>query len=63
MSPETREIKNDERVPFVLYFERLDADVKSFDLFECQSDNQNSCFNVAGMSLEHLTEPARQLPK
>lgn len=63
MSPETREIKNDERVPFVLYFERLDANVQSFDLFECQSDNQNSCFNVAGMSLEHLNESARQQPK
>lgn len=63
MTPETRDIKNDERVPFVLYFERLDPDVKSFDLFECQSDNQNSCFNVAGMSLEHLTESARQPPK
>ena len=56
MSPETRDIKNDERVPFVLYFERLDDDVTSFDLFECKSDNQSSCFNVAGMSLEHLKE-------
>lgn len=52
MSPETREIKNDERVPFVLYFERLDADVQSFDLFECKSDNQSSCFNVAGISVD-----------
>jgi len=53
MSPETREIKNDERVPFVLYFERLDADVTSFDLFECKSDSQSSCFNVAGMTIEN----------
>ncbi|GAB3226059.1 hypothetical protein [Spirosoma arcticum] len=60
MSPDTREIKNDERVPFVLYFERLDDGVKSFDLFECKSDNQNSCFNVAGMTIENSVE---QLPK
>lgn len=60
LSPETRDVKNDERLSFVLYFERLDADINSFDLFECQSDNQNSCFNVAGMSLEHLNESARQ---
>lgn len=63
MSPDTREIKNDERVPFVLYFERLDADVKSFDLFECKSDNQNSCFNVAGMSVENSLDAAPQQPK
>ena len=63
MSPDTREIKNDERVPFVLYFERLDADVKSFDLFECQSDNQNSCFNVAGMTIENSLDAAPRQPK
>lgn len=56
MSPESREIKNDEKVPFILYFERLDKGVESFDLFECQSDNQNSCFNVAGMSIRNPSE-------
>lgn len=63
MSPETRDIKNDERVSFILYFERLDPDVESFDLFECQSDNQNSCFNVAGMSLQTATSSAAAPPK
>ncbi|GAB4027399.1 hypothetical protein [Spirosoma gilvum] len=53
MSPETRDIKNDEKVPFILYFERLDKGVESFDLFECKSDNQNSCFNVAGMTVRN----------
>ncbi|GAB3943251.1 hypothetical protein GCM10028805_09190 [Spirosoma harenae] len=53
MSPETLDIKNDEKVPFVLYFERLDKGVESFDLFECKSDNQNSCFNVAGMNVRN----------
>ncbi|GAB4009760.1 hypothetical protein EXU85_29490 [Spirosoma sp. KCTC 42546] len=53
MTPESREIKNDEKVPFVLYFERLDKGVESFDLFECKSDNQNSCFNVAGMAIHN----------
>lgn len=62
MSPETRDIKNEERVPFVLYFERLDPDVKSFDLFECKSDNQNSCFNVAGMSLDNPVNTTTRQP-
>lgn len=59
MSPDTRDIKNDERLAFVLYFERLDEGVEHFDLFECQSDNQNSCFNVAGLAIEN---PVRQAP-
>lgn len=63
MTPETREIKNDEQVQFVLYFERLDADVKSFDLFECKSDNQSSCFNVAGISLENSVNTGSASPK
>lgn len=63
MSPETREIKNDETVPFVLYFERLDKGVESFDLFECKSDNQNSCFNVAGMNVQNPLNEAAQPPK
>ena len=49
MTPYTREIKGDETLPFVLYFERLDPDVDSFDLFECKSENGNSCFNVVGL--------------
>lgn len=53
MTPETRDIKNDEKVPFILYFERLAPGVESFDLFECKSDNENSCFNVAGMTIRN----------
>lgn len=53
MSPDSREIKNDEKVTFVLYFERLDKGVESFDLFECKSDNLNSCFNIAGMAVQN----------
>lgn len=63
MSPNSREIRNDERVPFVLYFERLDPDVEQFDLFECKSDNQNSCFNIAGISLPKATESANRQPR
>jgi hypothetical protein len=62
MTPETRDIKNDERIQFVLYFERLDSDVKIFDLFECKSDNQNSCFNVAGMSLDNPANATTRQP-
>lgn len=49
MSPDTREVRADESLSFVLYFDRLDDDVQSFDLFECHSENGNSCFNVAGL--------------
>lgn len=63
MSPNSREIRNDERVPFVLYFERLDEDVKLFDLFECKSDNQSSCFNIAGISLPNANESAGFQPR
>ncbi|QJW88462.1 hypothetical protein HNV11_03270 [Spirosoma taeanense] len=63
LTPNTREIRNDEKVPFVLYFERLDKGVESFDLFECKSDNQNSCFNVAGMSIENPAESSAQTPR
>lgn len=56
LSPETREIRSDERVSFVLYFDRLDDDVNTFDLFECQSDNNNSCFNVAGISVDNAPQ-------
>ena len=52
-TPETLDIKNDQRIPFVLYFEKLDPGVEAFDLFECKSDNQNSCFNVAGMTIRN----------
>ncbi len=62
MSPDSREIKNDEKVPFVLYFERLDKGVEAFDLFECKSDNQNSCFNVAGMTVQNPLNPEAKQP-
>lgn len=63
MTPDTRDIKNDETVPFVLYFERLDKGIEAFDLFECKSDNQSSCFNVAGMTVQNPADPASQTPR
>ena len=59
MTPETLDVKPGEVLPFVLYFERLDKGIESFDLFECQSDNQNSCFNVAGMNVRNPADSAR----
>lgn len=63
MTPETLDIKNDEKVPFVLYFERLDPGIEAFDLFECKSDNNNSCFNVAGMTIRNPGDSSAQTPK
>ena len=57
MTPDSREIKNDEKVSFILYFERLDKGVETFDLFECKSDNENSCFNVAAMNIRNTLTP------
>ncbi len=59
MTPDSREVRNDETVSFVLYFERLDKGVESFDLFECKSDNQSSCFNVEGMNIENPDDTAK----
>lgn len=62
-TPNTREIRNDERVPFVLYFERLDRDVEQFDLFECKSDNQSSCFNIAGIRVPGIADATARPPR
>ncbi len=62
-TPDSREIKNDEKVPFILYFERLDKGVEAFDLFECKSDNMNSCFNVAGMTIQNPMDSSSQSQK
>lgn len=58
ISPNTRDVRNDEKVSFILYFERLDKGIEQFDLFECKSDNQNSCFNVAGMNVQNPVDGA-----
>jgi hypothetical protein len=63
MSPQTTEIKNDEKLSFTLYFERLDKGIEAFDLFECNSDTENSCFNVAGITIENPADSGVQLPK
>ena len=53
ISPNTRDVKNDEKLTFILYFDRLDPGIELFDLFECKSDDQSSCFNVAGMNVQN----------
>ena len=63
LTPESREIRGDERLSFVLYFERIAPDVATFNLFECPSDNDNSCFNVAGISAEGLSQASMVQPK
>lgn len=57
MQPQSLDVKGSDKIPFILYFERLQPGVESFDLFECQSDDQNSCFNVAGMRVHNPAEP------
>ncbi|GAB3692081.1 hypothetical protein GCM10027592_10600 [Spirosoma flavus] len=62
-TPDSREIKNSEIVPFILYFERLDDGIEQFDLFECKSDNYNSCFNVSGMNIRNSSQSTSQNPR
>ena len=62
LTPESREIRGDERLSFVLYFERIAPDVPTFNLFECPSDNDNSCFNVAGINAEGLSQASMVKP-
>jgi hypothetical protein len=59
LAPESRDIQGNEPVKFTLYFERLDEGVERFDLFECQSDNQNSCFNVSNITVENTVAKAK----
>ena len=63
LTPDTQEIRGDERLSFVLYFERVAPDVATFNLFECPSDDTNSCFNVAGISAEGLNQASMVKPK
>jgi len=63
VSPETLEIKSDEKLKFVLYFERLDKGIDTFDLFECKSDNENSCFNVAAIKIENPADSNTPQPR
>ncbi|GAB3993900.1 hypothetical protein GCM10028807_30320 [Spirosoma daeguense] len=63
MTPDARDIKNSEIVPFILYFERLEQGIESFDLFECKSDNYNSCFNVSGMNVHNPAQQTSQNPR
>lgn len=63
LTPDSQEIKGDERLSFVLYFERIAPDVAIFNLFECPSDNTNSCFNVAGISAEGLSQASMVKPE
>ncbi len=63
MTPESREIRGDERLSFVLYFERIAPDIITFNLFECPSDDTNSCFNVSGINAEGLSQASMVKPE
>jgi hypothetical protein len=59
LSPDSRDIQGNEPLKFTLFFERLEDGVERFDLFECQSDNQNSCFNVSNITVENSVAKAK----
>jgi hypothetical protein len=52
LAPSSRSVRGDERVDFVLYFERLPDTVDYFAMFECKSSNLETCWNIVGMKLE-----------
>lgn len=52
MSPQRLEVRGNDRVNFVLYFERLPDTVQQFAMFECKSTNMETCWNITGMRLE-----------
>ncbi|TAE28820.1 MAG: hypothetical protein EAZ91_13795 [Cytophagales bacterium] len=51
LSPNSREVRGNERVTFVLYFERLPDSVDQFAMFECKSSWMETCWNITGMRL------------
>lgn len=51
-SPNSLDVKGNERVDFVLYFERLPDTVEHFAMFECKGTNNQTCWNITGMKLE-----------
>ncbi len=55
VSPESRSISAGDRVEFRLYFERLDADVEQFNMFECNNDGNTTCWNITGMAVPKET--------
>jgi len=51
-SPNMLDVKGNERIDFVLYFERLPDTVEHFAMFECKGTNTQTCWNITGMKLE-----------
>ncbi|MCY7359538.1 MAG: hypothetical protein LH609_19200 [Rudanella sp.] len=50
--PNSAQVKGNERVDFMLYFERLPDTVEHFAMFECKRTNTQTCWNITGMKLE-----------
>ncbi len=51
-SPNSLDVKGNERVDFVLYFERLPDTVEHFAMFECKGTTMQTCWNITGMKLD-----------
>ncbi len=59
LTPSFQDVKFGDRVDFKLYFKRLDADINEFGLYECDSDNTNTCWNVRNIILPAATPSAK----
>ncbi len=55
MKPQNRSTRPGDVVDFVLYFERLDKGLETFDLFECNDYDQIVCWNIYNL---YVSNPA-----
>ncbi|MCY7351936.1 MAG: OmpA family protein [Cytophagaceae bacterium] len=53
--PERLQVKPGDEGQFHVYFERLEPGMQVFDLFECRSDDNYTCWNYTGI---HVNNPA-----
>lgn len=47
----------DDRVEFVLYFERLDKGLEEFDLYQCSDTDQAICWNMYDLFVKNPADP------
>jgi outer membrane protein OmpA-like peptidoglycan-associated protein len=65
VEPQRKKTYAGTRTNFVVYFERLDPGIESFDLFECNDYDHLTCWNVYGLYVKNPSSaqvPTQQVP-
>lgn len=56
LTPGGRDVNLDERIDFVLYFERLSKGIEEFGMFECTDTPTTTCWNVRAMHIQNAAD-------